>query len=105
MPTMKPEDVLPSKSEKEYKARIKALHLVNKLLDCVDGWAYATRSHMPNGVDYTEFLEALTKVRSFFNSRPDWTNDIINRLYERCTETDLSKQEEYVIAYVDKDLL
>jgi hypothetical protein len=95
MPTLPPEPVKESASKEEYEQRVKALFFINKFLDCVDGWAYATRSYMPNGVDSTEFMDAVNKVRSFVRSRPDWNNDMLKRSFDVFFLEDVKSIEEY----------
>lgn len=83
MPTPYPEPMRDATNREDYESRIKAVYLLNILLDSVHDYAYCTRSHMPNGVDSTEFFASLHDVRSFFNSRPDWTNDMLRQVFNR----------------------
>jgi hypothetical protein len=80
MPTPPPPPVEEPKDDDEKLARQEALDFVNKLFEHLSGYAYGTRSHMPGGMDYTEFTNALRKVGKFVNARPDWTLSILREL-------------------------
>lgn len=77
MPTLPLEPVKPPKDEAEQLRRMGATALINAILDGVGNWAYGTRSHMPTGVDYTDFLEMLKKVGDFIRERPDCAADVV----------------------------
>ena len=80
MPTPPPEPVEPPKDEEEKLAREEAVKHVNKLFEYLSSYAYGTRSHMPGGLDYTDFTNALRKVGKFVNARPDWTLQIMKEI-------------------------
>lgn len=95
MPTLPSEPIKPSANEEERVQRVKSLYFTNVFLDCLQGWSYATRSHMPNNVDSTEFYEAVNKIRSFVNSRPDWNSDMLKRTFDKTFLKDTDKKEGY----------
>lgn len=94
MPTPVPEPIKPPGSPQARESRIKALYTMNLFLECVDGWAYSTRSHMPNGVDSTEFYEAVSRVRSFLNARPDWTDEMLQRTFDKVVYRNVEQMKE-----------
>jgi hypothetical protein len=77
MPTPPPPPVEKPKDEEEKLARREAVEHINKIFSYLSGYAYGTRSHMPGGLDYTDFTNALQKVRKFCNIRPDWMLQIM----------------------------
>lgn len=79
MPTPKPPKVLKPRDERERRARENAMRLVDSLFEGISNYAYNTRSHMPNRVDYTNFLDSLRRVGKFCHARPDWTLSIVER--------------------------
>lgn len=79
MPTPPPAPVDTNVDEEELKERETAVRLAKRFLDVLGGYAYSTRSHMPAGLDYTDFMDSLHKVEDFITARPDWTLDIIRR--------------------------
>ena len=80
MPTPPPPPVKKPVDEEEKLARQEALNHVNKFFEYLSGYAYGTRSHMPGGMDFTNFTKALNKVRKFCNARPDWTLEILREI-------------------------
>lgn len=77
MPTPPPEPVDDSVSEEEKRERKSAVDIVVRILDGFYDYSYSTRSHMPAGMDFTEFIDALNKIKQFAVERPDWTLNII----------------------------
>jgi len=80
MPTPKPPKVKPPKDEQERLARERAVKFVTDLCSALDGYAYNTRTYMPERIDSTDFSNALGKVRRFCEARPDWTLAILQTL-------------------------
>ena len=80
MPTPPPPPVEEPKDEEEKLARKEAVDFVNKLCSYFSGYAYGTRSHMPAGLDFTDFTDALNKVGKFVNARPDWVLEILKEI-------------------------
>jgi hypothetical protein len=79
MPTKPPNPVKRWRDDDERTHRTYALYVMNRILQHVRDYAYNTRSHMPNGVDYTEFDDAVNKVVGFLNARPDWNDAAYSR--------------------------
>jgi len=77
MPTPPPKPVDNTVSEEEKKERETAVILTKRFLAALTGYAYSTRSHMPAGLDYTDFVYSVNKVISFIEERPDWTLEIL----------------------------
>jgi len=57
MPTLPPEPVLKPKDKTEKLARKEAVRFIRNLCNELDGYAYSTRSHMPGGMDFTDFSD------------------------------------------------
>lgn len=83
MPTSVPDPIVPSKDVHELIQRKKAMYTIITYLNCLHGWAYATRSFMPTGVDHTEFISCLSEVKKFITSRPDWNNEMLERSFTK----------------------
>ena len=73
MPTPPPDPIQDPSSGAEQLARDGAIEFVGKFFERLSGPAYNTRSHMPAGLDHTDFTRALAKVGKFCKARPDWT--------------------------------
>lgn len=80
MPTPPPPPVKDPKDSEELLRRLGAIQLVTNIFRRLDGYAYGTRSHMPSGVDWTDFTNALSKVSEFCKARPDWTLEIVSNI-------------------------
>lgn len=80
MPTPPPRPVQEPKDDKEKTAREEAVDNIRKLCDYLSDYAYDTRSHMPDGLDYTNFTDALRQVKKFCKARPDWTLTILKEI-------------------------
>src|SRR5689334_3829407 len=77
MPTPPPTPLQPPKTPQQALAREEAVKLVDEILHGAYSFAYGTRRHMPNGLDFTDFVTASDKVRQFFAARPDWAAIIV----------------------------
>ena len=78
MPTPKPPKMRKPKDEREREARKRSIKIVDAIFDGLCNYAYGTRSHMPNGVDYTNFTDRMKAVGRFCHARPDWTHEIVS---------------------------
>ncbi len=83
VPTPPPNPVRPPEDEAEELARENALIFMRKILDLIGDYSYNTRSHMPGGMDFTDFIDGLHKVEKWVNRRPDWNLNIIRRAFEK----------------------
>ena len=81
MPTPPPHPVRPPENETEEQARENALIFMRKILDLLDDYSYNTRSHMPGGMDFTEFTGKLHDIRKWIDRRPDWNLNIVKRAF------------------------
>jgi len=95
MPTPYPAPIEKPKNQEEEQHRIKSIYFFNSLLTMISDTAYGTRSHMPSSVDFTEFLDAIKKVRDFANARPDWFAIIMKKTFDHIFETPLEDQEKF----------
>jgi len=93
MPTPPPEEMKEPASAAERIARISTLTFVRKLCDKLGCIAYNTRSHMPAGLDYTEFSDSLARVVKFCAARPDWTLKVLG---------DLLDEYQYGVTYPER---
>ena len=94
MPTLPPKPLEPPKSEAEREARESAFKLIDTILASLDGYAYSTRSHMPLGIDYTDFTNSIFMILKFCANRPDWTLE--------CVKNALKMSEIYNIFKLEK---
>lgn len=78
MPTPKPPKMTKARNEREKRARENATRLLDAIFSRICDYAYGTRSHMPNGVDYTNFTNKVQAVGKFCHARPDWTQEIVD---------------------------
>ena len=96
MPTEKLEPVKPPENEQERCARVRSVWLTNKLLYWLECYAYSTRSHMPAGLDYTEFSNALNMVMNFCNARPDWIADAHDHVGSERERTNMLQMDKWL---------
>jgi len=77
MPTLPPPPMPKAVDEMERLARQGAVAFINDLCEHLYSLSYSTRSHMPADLDFTEFTDALAKLRKFCKARPDWAAKIL----------------------------
>jgi len=82
MPTSPPEPIRKLKNNTEKMAREMAIDFIDRLDVAIYEYSYATRSHMPNKVDFTDFINSSNMVFNFCRARPDWTVEILARAFE-----------------------
>lgn len=83
MPTLEPSPVEEPKNELEKIARIGAVAFIREFFGIVNGYSYSTRSHMPGGMDHTDFSKATNMLHKFCSERPDWTLDMLSKALQR----------------------
>jgi hypothetical protein len=73
----KPEPIETPHDESEKRDRAQAQAFITSALQGFYAYAYDARSHMPEGLDFTDFTEAIDALRTFARARPDWTLEIL----------------------------
>ena len=80
MPTTPPNPVPAPKDKAEKLARKEAVKFITGFCNRLWDYAYATRSHMPADLDYTDFSNGLRAVIKFCKARPDWTLELFKKI-------------------------